>query len=129
VTVILQAMGAYVIVNGEEEEPAAGKRAAARTATADYQKRRAYAILAIHFCCTDVAAIYVNGLSDQSEMWQILKERLDLMTSYIGRTAIVVQFQNAWPTVGESISVYLARLQAFQLQLQGSTEEITEQAL
>ena len=50
-------------------------------------------------------------------MWQILKERLDLTTSYIGRTAIVAQFQNARPIVGESISVYIARLQAFQLQL------------
>jgi len=129
VTVILQAMGAYTIVNGEEDEPAAGNTAAARTATADYQKRRAYAISAIHFSCTDEAAIYVNGLSDPSEMWQILKERLDLTTSYIGRTAIVAQFQNVRPTVGESISVYVARLQAFQLQLQGSTEEITEQAL
>ena len=61
-------------------------------------------------------------------MWQILKERLDLTTSYIGRTAIVAQFQNARPITGESISVYVARLQVFQLQLQGSTEEITEQA-
>jgi len=129
VTVILQAMGAYAIVNGEEDEPAAGNTAAARTATADYQKRRAYAISAIRFSCTDEAAIYVNGLSDPSEMWQILKERLDLTTSYIGRTAIVAQFQNARPITGESISVYVARLQAFQLQLQGSTEEITEQAL
>jgi len=50
-------------------------------------------------------------------MWQILNERLDLTTSYIGRTAIVAQFQNVRPTVGESISVYVARLQAFQLQL------------
>jgi len=66
---------------------------------------------------------------NSSEMWQILKARLDLTTSYIGRTAIVAQFQNARPIVGESISVYVARLQAFQLQLQGSTEEITEQAL
>ena len=32
-------MGAYTIVNGEEEEPVAGNTAAARTATADYQKR------------------------------------------------------------------------------------------
>jgi len=39
VTVILQAMGAYAIVNGEEDEPGAGNTAAARTATADYQKR------------------------------------------------------------------------------------------
>ena len=62
-------------------------------------------------------------------MWQLLKERLNLTTSYIGCTAIVAQFQNSRPTVGESISVYVARLQAFQLQLQGSTEEITEQAL
>ena len=62
-------------------------------------------------------------------MWQILKERLDLTTSYIGHTAVVIQFQNVRPTVGESISVYVTRLPAFQLQLQGSTEEITEQAL
>jgi hypothetical protein len=109
VTVILQAMGAYAIVNGEEEEPAAGNTAAARTAIADYQKRRAYAISAIRFSCTDEAAIYVNGLSDPREMWQILK--------------------NARPTPGESISVYVSRIQAFQLQLQGSTEEITDQAL
>jgi len=129
VTVILQAIGAYVIVNGEEDEPAADNTAAARTATADYQKRGAYAISAIRFSCTDEAAIYENGLSDASEMWQILKERLDLTTSYIGRTASVAQFQNARPIVGKSISVYVARLQAFQLQLQGSTEEITEQAL
>jgi len=59
-------------------------------------------------------------------MWQILKERLDLT---IGRTAIVTQFQNARPITGESIGVYVVRLQAFQLQLQGSTEEITDQAL
>jgi len=39
VTVIQQAMGAYAIVNREEEEPAAGNTAAVRTATADYQKR------------------------------------------------------------------------------------------
>jgi len=74
VTVILQVMGAYAIINGEEDEPAAGNTAAARTATAYYQKRRAYAISAIRFSCTDEAAIYVNGLSDPSEMWQILKE-------------------------------------------------------
>ena len=129
VTVILQAMGAYTIINGEKDEPAAGNTATARTATADDQKRRTYAISAIRFSCTDEAAIYINGLSDPSKMWQILKERLDLTTLYIGRTAIVVQFQNAQPTVGECISVYVARLQAFQLQLQGSMEEITEQAL
>jgi len=129
VTVILQTMGAYTIVNGEEDEPGARNTTAARTATADYQKRRAYAISAIRFICTDEAAIYLNGLFNPSEMWQILKERLDLTTLYIGRTAIVVQFQNAQPTVGECISVYVARLQAFQLQLQGSMEEITEQAL
>jgi len=105
VTVILQAMGAYAIVNGKEEEPAAGNTAAARTATADYQKRRAYAISAIPFSCTDEAAIYVNGLTNPREMWQILKERLDPTTSYIVRTAIVAQFQNARPTTGESISV------------------------
>jgi len=62
-------------------------------------------------------------------MWQILKERLDLTTSYIGCTVIVAQFQNVQPITGESISVYVARLQVFQLQLPGSTEEITEQAL
>jgi len=119
VTVILQAMGAYTIINGEKDEPAAGNTATARTATADDQKRRTYAISAIRFSCTDEAAIYINGLSDPSKMWQILKERLDLTTLYIGRTAIVAQFQNARPTVGESISVYVAQLQAFQLQLQG----------
>ena len=75
------------------------------------------------------AIFFFPDVSDPSEMWQILKERLDLTTSYFGRTAIVAQFQNARPTVGESISVYVTRLQAFQLQLQGSTEEITEQAL
>jgi len=122
-------MGASAIVDGEEEEPEAGITAAARTATADYQKRRAHGISAIRFSCTDEAANYINGLSDPSEMWQILKERHDLTTSYIGRTAIVAQFQNARPITGESISVYVAQLQVLQLQLQGSTEEITEQAL
>jgi len=39
VTVILQAMGAYMIINGEEDEPAAGNTATARTAIANYQKR------------------------------------------------------------------------------------------
>ena len=74
VTVILQAMGAYTIVNGEEEEPVAGNTAAARTATADYQKRRAYAISTIRFSCTDEAAIYINGLTDPREMWQLLRK-------------------------------------------------------
>jgi len=38
VTVILQVIGAYAIVNREEDEPEAGNTAAARTTTADYQK-------------------------------------------------------------------------------------------
>jgi hypothetical protein len=54
-------------------------------------------------------------------MWETLKEKLDSTTSYIGRTAIVTQFQNAPP--GESISAYIAYLRAYQFQLQGSTEE------
>jgi len=88
-------MGTYTIVNGEEEEPAAIITAAARTATADYQKRRAHAKSSIHFFCTDKAAIFMKGLMDLREMWQLLNERLNLTTSYIEHTAIVVQFQNA----------------------------------
>jgi len=38
VTVILQVIGAYAIVNIEDDEPEAGNTAAARTTTADYQK-------------------------------------------------------------------------------------------
>ena len=62
-------------------------------------------------------------------MWETLKERLDFTTSYIGRASIVTQFQNARPITGESIGTYIARLQAYRIQLQGSTEEISDQAL
>jgi len=38
ITVILQAKGAYAIINGEEEVPAFDNTAAAKTTTANYQK-------------------------------------------------------------------------------------------
>jgi len=129
VTVILEAMNALDIVIGEEEEPPAGNTVAARTAIADYRKRRALATSAIRFSCTEIVAIYINGLSNPREMWETLNQRLDTTTSYIGRTTIVTKFQNARPVAKESIGVYIARLQTYRLQLQGSTEEISDQAL
>jgi len=82
VTVILEAMSAFVIVSGEEEAPPAGNTVAARTAIADYRKRRVLATSAIRFSCTEEVAIYINGLSNPREMWETLNERLDSTTSY-----------------------------------------------
>ena len=81
VTVILEAMNAFVIVNGEEEEPPAGNTVAASTAIADYRKRRALATSAISFSCTEEVAIYKMGMSNPREMWETLSERLDSTTT------------------------------------------------
>jgi len=105
------------------------RRTTGRTAIADYRKRRALATSAIRFPCTEEVVIYINGLSNPRETWQTLNEGLDSTTSYIGRAAIITKFQNALPITGESIGVYVVRLQSYRLQLQGSMEGISEQAL
>ena len=118
VTVILQVMDALNIVIGEEVEPPAGNTAAARNAIADYAKRRALATTAIRFSCIEVISIYIQNLTNPTEMWEILREKLDSTTSFIGRAAIARKFRNARIDKGEGISVYIARLQSYRIQLQ-----------
>jgi len=85
-------MEALNIVVGEEVEPPAGNTAAARNAIADYTKRRTLATTAIRFSCT---TIYIQNLTNPTEMWEILREKLDSTTSFIGRAAIARKFRNA----------------------------------
>jgi hypothetical protein len=128
-TAILNAMDAFEIVTGEEEQPPAGNSVAARAAHANYRKRQANAVTAIRFSCSDAVAVFIEDLRSPAEMWKTLQDHLDSTASYMGRLNIVNKFHDARPVAGESMKAYIVRLQSYCTQIAASPEAITDQAL
>jgi uncharacterized membrane protein YgcG len=129
ISAILSVMNALQIVQGEEPEPPASNTAAGRTITTEYAKRRALATTAIRFSCTQAIAICIRNETDPAVMWNILQKKFDATSSFVGRNAIATKFQRARPEKDEAMSIYISRLQAYRAELQGTSQEISEENL
>jgi len=130
---ILQAVMAWTIVVGEEEEPnnPVGYSAAAvaeRAAYRDYAQRKAQAAAIIFGSCGVTARAHIDETSDPAEMWTTLAARMDGANNSVGRMTLYRTFSSLRPIAGQPISAYFGRLLEIRNQLVGTDEAITNTA-
>jgi hypothetical protein len=116
----LQAIKAHGIATGTENSPS--------PVTPDlyesYLLREAKARGAIKGSCSESVKGYLSGVTTASEMWTVLRERLNAADSAKGRQAIRRQFRQAKPIAGRSISEYISKLVDIRSQLVGTDQAI-----
>jgi len=129
ISTILSAMLALKIVTGEEDEddlpigntrPNIAKRAS-------YEKRQALATTAILLSCTPEVRIHLSSITNAKAMWDTLAEQLSSSSSFGRRVTISKNFSNARPNAGESVAVYLSRLNDMRVQLAGTEGAIPDE--
>jgi len=130
---ILEAVMAWNIVIGEEEEPnnPVGYSAAAvaeRAAYRDYAQRRAQAAAIIYGSCGATARAHIDETSDPAEMWTILAARMDGANNTVGRMTLCRKFSSLRPIAGQPITAYFGQLLEIRNQLVGTAEAITDSA-
>jgi len=125
---MLTASRAIDIVLGTEEPPPNGNSVAAVTATDKYLSRKAGAYGMLVGSCTRAIRAYVKGLTEPSEIWTTLCDRLDTNSS-TAISSVVRQFNRAkhLPT-DKSISTYLERLRILREDLMDTYSQISEDA-
>jgi len=112
ISAILLTILALKIVTGEETEDDLhiGNSAVKIAKCESYEKRQALATTAILLSCTHEVSTYLSGITDPKAMWDTLAEQLSSAFSFGRCVTISKNFDNAHPKTGESISVYLSRL-------------------
>ena len=128
ISVVLSAMLAFKIVTGEEVEDdlPIGNSPANIAKRESYEKRQALAATAILLSCTPEVRIHLSGTTDAKAMWDRLAEQLSTSSSLGRRVTIGRNFFNARPKAGESIAVYLSRLNDMRVQLAGTEGSIPD---
>jgi len=130
---ILEAVMAWNIVIGEEEEPnnPVGYSAAAvaeRAAYRDYAQRRAQAAAIIYGSSCATARAHIDNTSDPAEMWTVLGARMDGANNTVGRMTLYRAFSALRPTPGQPITAYFGQLLDIRNQIIGTAEAITDSA-
>jgi hypothetical protein len=116
----LQAIKALGIAKGTEISPSPDTSELYES----YSLREAKARGAIKGACSDSVKGYLSGVTTASEMWTVLKERLNSADSAKGRQAIRRQFRQARPIAGRPISEYISKLVDIRSQLVGTDQAI-----
>jgi len=128
---ILEAVMAWNIVIGEEEEPnnPVGYSAVAiaeRAAYRDYVQYWAQVAAIIYGSAGVTARVHINNTSDPAEMWTVLGARMDGANNTVGRMTLCRTFSSLRPTPGQPITTYVGQLLDIRNQLVGTAEAITD---
>ena len=128
ITVLLTASRAIDIVLRTKEPPPNGNSVAALTATEKYLSRKAEVYGMLVGSCTCTTQAYVQGLTEPSEIWTTLSDRLDTNSS-TAISSLIRQFNRKkhLPT-DQSISTYLERLCILHKHLMNTYSQISEDA-
>ncbi|KAF8252512.1 hypothetical protein K440DRAFT_646035 [Wilcoxina mikolae CBS 423.85] len=121
---ILEAMGVYNIVTGEEPE--------SQALDLDYtnwKAREAQATTSILLSYLLHVRTYLKGVRSPQTMWHTLQEHLDNTTTIIGRTALFRKFHASRPPKDQSLQDYFNKLRDFHHQLARSIEAISDDEL
>ncbi|KAF8246043.1 hypothetical protein K440DRAFT_645406 [Wilcoxina mikolae CBS 423.85] len=121
---VLEAMGAYNIVTGEEPEPQA-----LDIDYTNWKAREAQATTSILLSCSLDVRTYLKGVRSPQMMWHTLQERLDNTTTIIGRTTLLRKFHATRPLKDQPLQDYFNKLQDFRHQLARSIEAISNDEL
>jgi hypothetical protein len=118
----LQTIDAYEIVTGTENPPFP----LATGVYKSYQLRESKARRAIRGSCSESVKGHLAGITTASEMWTILKQRLNSADSARGRQSIRRQFRHAKPIDGRPISEYISNLMNIRSQLVDTDQAIDD---
>lgn len=126
-------MGSWHIVDGSEPippPPAGGVNQvdAAREVLKDYEQRKEDAAALIYNSCSISVWVYIDEIDDPEEMWTVLSERLDTVSTAVGRQANYRQFCSLRPTPSEQIGDYFIKLLELRNQINNTPEAISDVA-
>ena len=128
---ILEGTHAWNIITGEEVEPNApvGFNAATIAEQAvhtNYLERRAQAAAIISGSCSEEVQIELEGIHDPAEMWTVLADRMEAVSTTVGPMMLLRKFRDLKPTIGEPIHSYFSQLMEIKNQLASSDEAISD---
>jgi len=130
ITAFLRAQDVLEIVRGNEPPPPAGNNQVAIKKTERYRARVGKAFAIIVSSCSLQIKTHINRMEDPMEIWAILKEKLDSVSSRAGKPALVRTFHMLRPLDSEtSINQYIARLMDIRTQLAGTNKEMSDARL
>jgi hypothetical protein len=115
----------------EEEEPENpdGYSNAAirqRQAREDYTTRRAQAGAIIYGSCSVSVKTYLKKIKDPVRMWKVLAERMDTVSTAVGRLTLFRKFSQLRPVAGQPINSYFTQLLDIANQLSETDEAIPD---
>jgi len=130
IAAFLRAEDVLEIVRGNEPPPPAGNNQVAIKKTEKYRARVGKAFAIIVSSCSQQIKTHIKGMEDPTEIWAILKEKLDSASSRAGQLALVRTFHMLRPLDSDtSINQYIARLMDIRTQLAGTNEEMSDARL
>ena len=115
----LESISALDIVVGTEDKPDEES-----SKYKSWKHREAKAKAAINGACTLGIRGYILDCSTSYEMWQRLKDRLDVASSAKGRQLLKRKFLTTRPETGKPIGDFITNLENLRFQLQGTPQEI-----
>lgn len=99
------------------------------TRFADYKARFGKAGMIINQSLTLESEIYVKDTTNPAKMWRILEEKLDSKDNVVLQRSIRRDFQDIKHDGKEPIESYIRKLREFQRALEGTPDEIKDEAL
>ena len=125
---MLIAKKAYYIVTSVELLPV-GNGVALCPLQEGWHDRANKALAQIHLRCCDELLPLIDDIDDPVEMWEALRDRLDNVSTKLGRTQVLQKFTSSRPSPDEMVTQYFTKLIAFCKKLIGTTENITDDAM
>lgn len=102
-------------------------------ATATYEadlrsyNKRFYEMAGIFYSsCKPITQVYLSGVTDPADMYDLIIERMDNASSRKGRLAILDAFEVSTPKQGNTLQEYFSTLIGYQNQLRGSGEALSD---
>ena len=127
IAAFLRAEDVLEIVRGNEAPPPVGNNQAAIKKTDKYRARVGKAFAIIVSSCSQRIKTHIKGMEDPTEIWAILKEKLDSASSRAGQLALVRTFHMLWQLDSNtSINQYISQLMDIRTQLAGTNEEMSD---
>ena len=120
----LDSIDALDIVTGATPKPNS------ETNTIEYEiwrRSEAKAKAAINGACTLGIRGYILDCTSSAEMWNRLKDRLDIASSAKGRQLLKRKFLTTKPENGKPIGNFIAKLENLRFQLLGTPQEIDDE--
>jgi hypothetical protein len=125
---VLIAKKTYDIITGVKHLPL-GNGVALHPLHESCHDRANEALAQIHRRCSDKLFPDIDDIDDHVEMWEALRNRFDNASTKLGCTEVLQMFTTSRPSPDEMVTLYFNKLIAFGKKLNGTTENITDEAM